>query len=204
MAVVLPVKVRSVYHHFGDKKDVYYPVIKGMQNITFQEYINSAIQNQIHQLIVIQESFRPKTELLGTFELKNNQRNVLSLSITNYTYHDRAAHGMTIIKSLNFDLEKQNLISLSDLFKPNSDYIERLSAIIHEQIKQRDIPVISEFTKINPDQDFYLADRSLVIYFQLYDITPYYYGFPMFPISIYEIYDIIKEDGPLGRLSVNN
>ena len=49
-----------------------------------------------------------------------------------------------------------------------------------------------------------MADKALVIYFQLYDITPYVFGFPMFPISVYEIQDIIDENGPLGRMAVNN
>ncbi|HHY20883.1 MAG TPA: DUF3298 domain-containing protein [Bacilli bacterium] len=68
------------------------------------------------------------------------------------------------------------------------------------QIKQRDIFLLNGFTVIRPDQDFYIADKALVIYFQLYEITPYAYGFPMFPISVYEIQDIIDENGPLGRM----
>ncbi|WP_368073024.1 RsiV family protein [Virgibacillus salinus] len=57
---------------------------------------------------------------------------------------------------------------------------------------------------MQPDQDFYIADKALVIYFQLYEITPYVFGFPMFPISVYAIKDIINEDGPLGRMAENN
>ena len=34
----------------------------------------------------------------------------------------------------------------------------------------------------------------------LYELTPSVYGFPMFPISVYDIQDIIDENGPLGRL----
>ncbi|WP_337445661.1 RsiV family protein [Ornithinibacillus scapharcae] len=71
-------------------------------------------------------------------------------------------------------------------------------------MKQRDIQLIEDFTEISPNQDFYIADKSLVIYFQLYEITPYVYGFPMFPISVYQIQDIIREDGPLGRMAENN
>lgn len=90
------------------------------------------------------------------------------------------------------------------MFKPGSDYVKRLSALIQEQIKVRDIQLLNEFTAIRPDQDFYLADKSIVIYFQLYELTAYVYGFPMFPISVYELQDIIDENGPLGRLAQNN
>jgi len=128
----------------------------------------------------------------------------LSLSLSNYTYHYHAAHGMTYIKSLTFDLEKAKSFELKELFKPGSDYIQRLSTIIKEQIVERKIQLITDFTEIKPNQDYYIADKSLVIYFQLYDITPYVFGFPMFPISVYDLQDILDEMGPLGRMAVNN
>lgn len=111
---------------------------------------------------------------------------------------------MTYIKSLTFDLKKGGLCKLEDLFKPGSDYVKKLSFLIDAQIKQRNIQLLSDFTVIRPDQDFYIADKALVVYFQLYEITPYVFGFPMFPISVYDIQDIIDEEGPLGRMAVNN
>ena len=107
------------------------------------------------------------------------------------------------MKSLTFDVRTGNVYQLPDLFKPSSDYIQVISNIIRKQIKLRDLPTINEFTSIASNQDFYLADKSLVVYFQLYDITPYYVGLPMFPISVYELGDVIEEDGPLGRLAAN-
>jgi hypothetical protein len=101
-------------------------------------------------------------------------------------------------------LQKRTLCSLRDLFKPGSNYVERLSAIVAAQIKARNIETLFGFTSIKPNQDFYIADKTLVIYFQLYDITLYVFGFPMFPISVYEIQDIINEEGPLARMALNN
>lgn len=108
------------------------------------------------------------------------------------------------MKSLTFDSMTGRLYRLQDLFRPDSDYIGVLSRLVHQQIKERDIEVLNGFATISPDQDFYLADKSLVLYFQLYEITAYYFGFPMFPISVYEIEDILAEDGPLARLVTNN
>ncbi|WP_342669952.1 hypothetical protein [Pseudobacillus wudalianchiensis] len=42
------------------------------------------------------------------------------------------------------------------------------------------------------------------MYFQLYEITPYVFGFPMFLISVYNLQDIIDENGLLGRMAANN
>ena len=57
-----------------------------------------------------------------------------------------------------------------------------------------------DFEGIRSDQDFYIADTVLVIYFQLYEITPYSLGFPYFPIPILDIADSINPDGPLNRM----
>jgi len=205
MPIILPVNIKTASISGGPNKRVIYPQVIDMQNLQTEKLINRTIVNQTQELINQQVGNMPTTveEMLGLYEIKNNQRNVLSLSLSNYTYHYHAAHGMTYIKSLTFDLEKAKSFELKELFKPGSDYIQRLSTIIKEQIVERKIQLITDFTEIKPNQDYYIADKSLVIYFQLYDITPYVFGFPMFPISIYDIQEIIDEKGPLGRMAVN-
>ncbi|MCC3357730.1 DUF3298 and DUF4163 domain-containing protein [Bacillus sp. REN16] len=206
MPISFPVSINTQAYRFGLQKRVYYPQANQMKNQQLQHFINQSIIQQVQSLISFQVGDMPSTvkEMLGSYEIKNNQRQVLSLTQSNYTYHDRAAHGMTFIRSLTFDLKKGRRCDLKDLFKPGSDYVKRLSDLIHEQIKERKIELISEFTTISPNQEFYIADKTLVIYFQLYDLTPYVFGFPMFPISVYDIQDIIDEDGPLGRMATNN
>ncbi|WP_227002708.1 RsiV family protein [Salicibibacter kimchii] len=49
-------------------------------------------------------------------------------------------------------------------------------------------------------QPFYVADKTLVIFFDLYDLLPYAYGIPYFPISVYSMMDLLNEDGPLGSM----
>lgn len=110
------------------------------------------------------------------------------------------AHGMTFAKSLTFDIRTGMNYSLREQFKPGTDYVQVISELIRVQIKERNIQLLGEFTVIRPDQDFYIADKVLVVYFQLYEITPYYVGFPMFPISVYSLQDIIAEDSPLGQM----
>ena len=206
MPVSLPVSIKTQKISSGKDKNVFYPQVFDMKNKSLEQYINHKIVHQTQQLINELVGGVPSSvvEMIGSYEIKNNQREVLSLSLSNYTYHYHAAHGMTIIKSLTFDLKKGKLCELKDLFKPGSNYVKKLSALIQKQIKQRDIQLLAPFTEIKPDQDFYIADKALVIYFQLYEITPYVVGFPMFPISVYDLQDIIDENGPLGRMAENN
>ena len=176
--------------------DIDYPQVTRLMNLNVQKIINRTIINTVYMLIQEQGFYE---EMDGTYELKNNDKGVLSIVLINYSFAG-GAHGNTIAKALNFDIETGHVYTLPELFKPNSNYVKKISDIIKVQIKARNIPTLGDFTEINPNQDFYIADRSLVIFFQLYEITPYYVGIPYFPISIYELEDVINENGPLQRM----
>ena len=100
---------------------------------------------------------------------------------------------MTYIKSLTFDFNKEKLVHLKDLFIPGSNFVEVISNLIQQQIQQWNIQLLDDFTTIQPQQDFYIADKTLVIYFQLYEITP-----------VFDLMDIIGVNSPLSRLAINN
>ena len=108
---------------------------------------------------------------------------------------------MTYVGALNFDVTTGENKSLQSQFKPDSDYVKRLSDLVAAQIKEREIPLLDEFTGISPDQNFYVVDNVLILYFDLYDIAPYAAGFPYFPIPLYQIQEIIAEDSLLDRVS---
>ncbi|MNR08235.1 Peptidoglycan-N-acetylmuramic acid deacetylase PdaC [compost metagenome] len=156
----------------------------------------NAVNKQLHDQGYHQN---PMTDITAYYEIKTNQRRVLSLSLINYAFSG-GAHGMTIQNSLTFNTQTGKSYTLSELFKPDSDYVARISEIVAAEIKRREIPLLVEFKGIRPDQDFYIADKSLVVYFQLYELAAYVYGFLYFPISIYTLQDIIVEDGPLGKM----
>ena len=60
--------------------------------------------------------------------------------------------------------------------------------------EEKDINDIYEFYGIKDNQKFYLEDKRIVIYFDLYDIAPYAAGIPEFPIPIDNIKNKIKEE----------
>ena len=182
------------------KINVYYPFVIGLANIQAEMKINSAIVSTLNSTMVELGYHDPNLqEMVGEFEIKTNERNILSLTLTVYAFTG-GAHGMTIVKALSFDVTTGQQYELKDLFKPDSDYVTVLSKIIEQKIKDWEIQLLEPFTQIRPDQDFYFADHSLVIYFQLYEITPYAWGFPYFPIPILDIQDIIQPGGPLEKL----
>lgn len=204
--LAFPVSIQTFVLDRGSVK-IYYPQVFGMQDLTIQQTINQKIL-QLTQHVIQEQHQKQQTpefdQIIGSFELKNNQRNILSLTISNYAIAKHHAHGLTIMKSLTFDLLTGKTYQLHELFKPNSNYAEILTDQVKEQIKARDLPVIEDFDTISKDQDFYMADRTLVLYFQPYDLTPYYYGFPIFPISVYTLTNVIGDDSPLAVMATNS
>jgi len=206
MFQALPVSIQTMVIKQGGTT-IYYPQIIGLQNINAQQSMNQDIYQLVQYLMrqqYKQQGVNSFEEMIGTFEIKTNERNILSLSLSNYAFAFQHANGLTIMKSLTFNTQTGERYQLKDLFKPGSDYVNVLSAIVQEQIRERDIPILNEFPGISPNQDFYIADKALVLYFQPIEITPHYIGIPMFPISVFEIQDIIDENGPLGIMATNS
>lgn len=179
--------------------EIYYPVVSGLAKPEVQQKINGEILNLVNTIIKDQGYYgNPRTEIWGSYEIKTNEKGVLSLSIFNDAYSG-GVHGLDILKSLTMDTDTGKVYSLKELFKDGVDYVSILSGIIRNQIRNRNIYLLGEFKGIRPDQDYYIADRSLVVYFQLYEIAPYAAGFPYFPISVYELKNILSEKGPLYK-----
>lgn len=194
-----PVSIQT-YQVLRDKLNLLYPAVIHLNPPTVQHKINTtivdAVNKQLHDQGYPQN---PQTDVTAFYELKTNERRVLSLSLTNYAFSG-GAHGLTIQNSLTFSTETGKSYSLNELFKPGSDYVAKLSEMIAAEIKRRDIPLLVDFKSIRPDQDYYIADKSLVIYFQVYELAAYVYGFLYFPISVYAIQDMVAEDSPLGKM----
>ncbi|MFF2479500.1 DUF3298 and DUF4163 domain-containing protein [Paenibacillus sp. NPDC058071] len=203
MAFQSPVIVQSSRAVFP-KAELWIPYVSGGPNEAATRQINESIRLAAQQLVNDQGSLDdPRSEMQGFYEVKTNEKDILSLSLFNYAYTG-GAHGLTLQTSLTFRVSTGHAYKLSELFKPGSNYVARLSEHVAAQIRTRDISTLEPFHAIRPDQDYYVADRSLVLYFALYELTPYAFGFPYFPISVFDIEDIVNENGPLGPMIQNN
>ncbi len=203
-ALAFPVNIRTMVVRQAPGTEIYYPQVVGMADRRVQETINQKIFQLTESLF--QQQFQQQEEnafaqMIGTYEIKTNQRDVLGLTLSNYAIAAHAANGLTLMKSLTFDIQTGKSYHLADLFQPGSEYVTKLSNIVQAQIKVRDIPIVGTFNGVSPDQDFYIADKCLVLYFQVNVFTPHYVGFPMFPISVFELENIVTDDGPLGRMA---
>ncbi|ADL50098.1 DUF3298 and DUF4163 domain-containing protein [Clostridium cellulovorans] len=117
---------------------------------------------------------------------------ILSYNITYYQYSG-GAHGITYVESVNLDLINSKKLNLKDIFKKGVDYKALINTRIKEDISKTPELYFKEenlgFKGIKNNQEFYLNDKGLVIYFSLYEIAPYVAGIPEFMFS-YADYDL--------------
>src|SRR5690625_240098 len=88
MAQALPVSIKTMVMK-QNGTTIYYPQVIGLQNMHVQQSINQTIYQLVQYLM--QQQYKQQgvssfEEMIGTFEIKTNERNILSLSLSNYAY----------------------------------------------------------------------------------------------------------------------
>ncbi|MGD8192185.1 DUF3298 domain-containing protein [Brevibacillus ginsengisoli] len=205
MAFQLPVRIETRVIT-APQTTIYVPQVSGLSNPQVEQSLNAAIVGQVRALMDGQRKYQPTKlmEMIGHYEIKTNERGILSLTLSNYAYSEHMAHGFTLLASLTFDVLTGKQYQLPDLFAPGANYVQVISANIAAQIKQRNLPLLNPpFQSIAPNQAYYLADKALVVYFALYEITPYYVGFPMFPISVYDLQSLVTDQSPISIMAAD-
>lgn len=165
--------------------DFQYPWVIGMLDATTQDIINAAIVRRVEEFRAAAETGAsgPFTEVaMARYAVRHNGDGKLSLTLTFYVYQG-GAHGMTYMRGLTFDLATGREYRLPDLVPYDGGGRERIDAAIAGQLKDRHIPLIARFKGVTDNPDFYLAaDGRPVVFFQLYELAPYVYGFLEFPL----------------------
>lgn len=192
------------------KIDLQYPLIQGLADPPVQDQLNQLFESLAAQakktgeqnaadlapvLIQFPEMQGPSARVQTWFDyrIKYNQNDLLSLVFLEYQFAG-GAHGSTIQSGYTFDLNTGKQQSLADQFLPNVDYISVISKEVKRQIEARGLTdaLFEPFTKIRPDQGYYLTDQGLVVFFQQYEIMPYAAGIQEFTIDYRDLQGMLK------------
>ncbi len=188
-----------------DTKEIYtklqYPQLDGLENKTVQNKINSTFKKLAEDaevmgmdaLVDIDPSYfeghRFGVDL--NYQVKYNQNGLLSVVFDNYQYYG-GAHGSTLQTAYTFNLKDGTEYKLSDMFKDKTDYVTLMSNQVKQQLKERGLSEGVEFDRIAEDQEFYLDNNGIKVYFQQYAIGAYALGILEFEADYSDVRDVLN------------
>lgn len=187
---------------------IYNPIVKGARDKKIEGQINNKLKElsyfrpysdkESEKVSIIKEEDVLDYNYYGDFNIKYFKDNLLNLEIYGYYYPIGAAHGMPSMKTPVINLVTGKFYTLGDLFKGGVSWVNELNKIIKNMIetdKQYEYIFKDQFKGIKEDQDFYIDDSNLYIYFPPYEIGPYSAGFVTFKIPFSEIQGMINKNG---------
>lgn len=191
--------------------DVSYPQFETLQNKQSQTMLNTDIKNMMDkQVDVFKREVSQNTppaqlkdvqaELIITYETLQANDNTVSLQFQIMDSQIGAAHPNNYNQVFNFDVKTGKQLQLNDLFKPNSNYLQKLSDIAQKDLlaQQKDNPNASDFinegtaAKEENYALFTLTADSLVIIFNPATVAPDYVGTVKVTVPYEKIADIRK------------
>lgn len=185
---------------------VSYPIFK---NINQSEQLNSTIKNKIDKFILDfkneiaqfqnekQKENQPykikdlplnvnSNTLDVRSKIKNNTNNIISILFNMGSFYYGSAHPSTNFESINYDVKEGKILTLDDLFKPNSNYLQILADYSQKVLTEKLTKAGSGFTKeaITPDPD---GIKPVADNYKIWNITPHglLITFPPYQVAAY-------------------
>ena len=198
------IKVKKVSFRPNYLTYIEYPELSGMKNTAVQNSINDKLKAEFLNNLGSESSDDEEypEELTRKFTVTVN-KDLLIIDKNGYWYPVGAAHGMPAQDYLYIDLKAGVFYQLKDLFKPGSNYTDKLTSLVKNQILLDErvgtiaggLAYFNTNVTVTEDQPFILGSDSLKIYYYPYEIAAYAAGFPEFEIPYGQISSIIDTKG---------
>jgi hypothetical protein len=180
--------------------DISYPDIKASKRRRVEDVLNAHVRDRVCSMLQRQDiNLIDFEKIIGTYRIVHNRRGVLSIIFEYVSCLDGLRSSNCIMSSLNANLGNGSLYVLKDLFKAESDYIQRIHTYIRGYLQSRGIDIEENDFIVNED-GFYIEEEGIVVFPErtsserdglLQILIPYIY-----------LIDIIEERGPLAKVIV--
>ena len=159
--------------------------VERLVDAMFSCWKNSLVDN-------VKAGLRDLTFFSLDFEIRRCDNKIISLTIIDSAYTG-GAHPLPSMKAVNFDRRSGKVLHLKDLFLPGVDYVSEISKFVEESFKKNKVFLLEKFERIKEDQDFYIDNSGIVVFFQPYEYTSFAYGFPRVHINFDDLEGLRKD-----------
>jgi len=173
-----------------------------------QDKVNVAVKNKVDLIV---NNFKDGTsegidnlspelisELDFDYGLDNLDNQLTSLHFNIFNYNAGAAHGFDYFETLNYDLVKDKKLTLQDVFRADTKYLEKLSQLGNDYFSQQFEQGYFHPEGVEPRNEnwvnFALTPDSIIFYFADYAVAPYSEGTQELEISRVDLKDYIMPE----------
>ncbi|MBA2731348.1 MAG: DUF3298 and DUF4163 domain-containing protein [Acidobacteria bacterium] len=192
-----------------------YPQAIGAKDARTQK-LNQTIRDLITaQVNDFKKDFQPPEERMGTagsyletgYVVKLAASDLVSIDFGVDSYFEGAAHGSHSTVGFNFDLKSGKMLSMSDLFKSNSKYLELISSYSIKSLKKAlgpdpDMEWIQKGAEASEEnyRSWTITPKGLTVTFDQYQVASYAQGPQEVVIPYSVLKNVIDPSGPLARM----
>lgn len=203
---------KHVVNDGGYQANIATPKIEGLLDKELQDKLNADFKENANALILgfesdmkaLKKAFPGEEVNLGMdsgYIVKTDNESTLAIDVY---MANTVGSSSTTHKFYTLDKKTKTLLTLPSLFKPNSEYVGRLSEYITAEMKRLnekgdntywvDDPTFGPFEGIKENQNFYInRNGRIVICFDKYEVGPGSSGSPEFVIPEEAVKDILKD-----------
>ena len=161
-----------------------YPVVQNLKDKAVQDRINKTIYSAVFRLRDENASNLKKHQKDYTYYVQSgvtfNRRDILSIKFEECLSIPFYAHPFNAVYTVTVNTKDGSIYKLKDIFEPGVSWEADLNGILKKDIdglaKKTGIPLIEVFKSIDKEQEFYLSNGGLVIYWQEARYFPRYLG----------------------------
>lgn len=140
-----------------------------------------------------------------TYTLLSQVRDLWSFKFDFSFYADTAAHPGSYSLTVNYDLDQGRELALSDLFLPNSNYLELISNYCTAQLHKQSFADSFFLDGAKPTPENYrswnITPEGLLVTFDVYQVAPYASGPQTVVVPFHELQAVINPQGPLSKIA---
>lgn len=189
--------------------DIVIPQIKGIDNedisylnLSLQESARIIIENTVGSAETV--SSETPAEARMSYELKENNFNILSIVVTSYIYQG-GAHGATTVETYNINRKNNSLLSYDIIFDENAEeyFNMKMNDIINVSKENngsrkalntegKEVLFFENAEANVKNTAMYFEGDNVVFLYPHYEIAPYSSGMPVFKFDKKDIKKYVK------------
>lgn len=185
--------------------EVNYPFIDGMEGFNqaswaIAERITAAfMENLATYPVTTDPNLMSYSSVSMDYTVLDNTPEVISVYFQISEYYSGAAHPLPFSSVLNYDVRNQKVLALSDLFQPDKDYLNLISAFVINELSGEEKFTFLEgaLPEAKNYQNWNLTPDGLHITFDPYQVAPYAAGFISVDVPTDVLIGFANPDGVL-------